>query len=66
MHNPLTASTRKCMLACKCYRYIRLFKVGQIYINVNKKHLVFQQTCNTNLNRLKTELKERRKNLLAS
>ena len=54
------------MLAFKCYRYISLFKVGQIYINVNKKHLVFQQTCNTNLNRLKTELKERRKNLLAS
>ena len=39
------------------------FNVSQSYINVNKKHIALQQTCNTNLNRLKTELKEKIKNI---
>ena len=46
----------------RMYVCINLFKVGQIYIYVNKKHLALQYNCNTNLNRLKTEYKERGKN----
>ena len=41
---------------------INLFKVGQIYIYVNKKHQALQENWNTNLNWVKTEFKERRKN----
>ena len=43
-----------CMYVC-----INLVKVGEIYINVNKKYLALESACNTNLNRVKTELKEK-------
>ena len=52
-----------CFTSCYSVMYvcINLFKVGQIYIYVNKKHLALQCNCNTNLNLLKTEFKEKEK-----